>query len=221
MQYQLGYQFQNTDLLMLALTHRSHSGENNERLEFLGDSVVNLIIAESLYKKFPSATEGQLTRLRACLVRGKTIAEVGEELNIGSSLRLGPGEIKKNSYQSSSIIADVVESVIGAIYLDGGLDVCRQCILTWFSSRIAMSTIDAQKNKDPKTRLQEWLQQKKQPLPNYELINVQGEAHDQIFTVQCQVLEFQPVTGEGNSRRSAEQKTARKILIAAGLEESE
>lgn len=220
LQRQLEYHFHDIDLVLLALTHRSYGENNNERLEFLGDSIVNFVIAESLYKKFPSASEGQLTRLRACLVRGKTMAEIGEELQIGNFVRLGAGEVKRGAHRCASILADMVESLIGAIYLDGGMDVCRQCILSWFSSRIAASLIDDQQNKDPKTRLQEWLQGRQRPLPNYELIKIQGEAHDQTFTVQCQIEEFEPVTGKSNSRRNAEQNAARKILTAVGLEDS-
>lgn len=219
LQCRLGYQFNNTELAQLALTHRSCGGKNNERLEFLGDSIVNFIIADALYEKFPRATEGQLSRLRACLVRGATLAEISRGLDLGEFLRLGIGEMKSGGHRRASILADVVESLIGAIYLDGGMNACRERVLHWFSSRIEISSIDDQRNKDPKTRLQEWLQSQQRTLPQYELIDVSGQAHDQTFRVECRIEEFEPMIGESNSRRGAEQNAAQQILSAAGVED--
>ena len=219
LQHRLGYQFKNSELAKLALTHRSCGGKNNERLEFLGDSIVNFIIADVLYEKFPRANEGQLSRLRACLVRGDTLAEIARELNLGDFIQLGVGEMKSGGHRRASILADVVESLIGAMYLDKGMSVCRERILHWFDARIKGSSIDDHRNKDPKTRLQEWLQSQQRTLPQYELIDICGQAHNQTFRVECCIEECKPAIGESNSRRGAEQNAAQQILIAAGVED--
>lgn len=208
----IGHQFNKPELLELALTHRSHGNHNNERLEFLGDSIVNFLIAEDLYHRFPQAREGQLSRLRARQVKGATLAEVAREFKLGDYLRLGSGELKSGGYRRESILADALEAVIGAIYLDAGMEVARQRVLEWFEPRLdAMTLNDTQK--DPKTRLQEFLQSRQKPLPRYEVIHVEGEAHAQVFTVECVIeqLDYRPL-GIGSSRRFAEQEAAEKAL---------
>lgn len=210
----LGHRFADRQLLELALTHRSHGNDNNERLEFLGDSIVNFLIAEDLYQRFPQAREGQLSRLRARQVKGTTLAELAREFSLGDYLRLGSGELKSGGFRRESILADALEAVIGAIYLDAGMDVTRQRVLGWFDSRLqGLSLSDTQK--DPKTRLQEFLQSRQRPLPRYEVIHVEGEAHAQLFTVECVIdqLDYRPL-GIGSSRRFAEQEAAEKALQA-------
>jgi ribonuclease-3 len=208
----LGYQFTNRDLLHLALSHRSLGPNNNERLEFLGDSIVNFVIAEALYRQFPKAKEGQMSRLRAGLVKGVTLAEVGKELQVGECLRLGTGERKSGGQRRESILADAVESIIGAIYLDSDIETCEARILAWFDARLR--TLDWQTNqKDAKTRLQEFLQARKQELPVYELLQVKGNDHEQIFVMSCQVDMLDVATqAEASSRRIGEQKAAALAL---------
>ena len=219
LQKKLGHEFSNQSLLALALTHRSFGSRNNERLEFLGDSIVNFVIAEALYERFPDAKEGQLSRLRARMVRGATLAELGREFELGDSLRLGSGELKSGGFRRESILADAVEAIIGAIYLDAGMAVCHQRIRSWFTTRLdKLSTTDEQ-NKDPKTRLQEYLQARQQSLPKYQVTDIQGEAHDQHFSVICQLgCLDEPSKGEGSSRRGAEQQAARNALKLLGVD---
>ncbi|WP_257280705.1 ribonuclease III [Endozoicomonas sp. ONNA1] len=209
----LGYTFSDRSRLELALTHRSCGSRNNERLEFLGDSIVNFVIAEALFERFPDAREGQLSRLRARMVRGATLAEIGREFQLGDSLRLGSGELKSGGYRRESILADAVEAIIGAIYLDAGMETCRERIRSWFADRLSELSVTDQQNKDPKTRLQEYLQARQNPLPKYRVLNIQGDAHDQVFTVVCE-LESLDITseGQGPSRRGAEQQAARFAL---------
>ena len=208
----LGYQFTDLDLLQLALSHRSLGPKNNERLEFLGDSIVNFVIAEALYRQFPKAKEGQMSRLRAGLVKGVTLAEVGKELQVGECLRLGTGERKSGGQRRESILADAVESIIGAIYLDSDISACQARILAWFDSRLR--SLDLKTNqKDAKTRLQEYLQARKQELPVYELLQVKGNDHEQIFVMSCQVDMLGSATqAEASSRRIGEQKAAALAL---------
>lgn len=208
----IGYQFHNQSLLEEALTHCSVGAANNERLEFLGDSIVNFLIAEYLFKQFPEASEGRLTRLRAKLVRGKTLAVLAKEFDLGSFLHMGPGELKSGGYRRESILADALEALIGAIYLDSGLDICRERVLEWYGDRLVTlnPTLD---EKDAKTRLQELLQGKGLPLPQYEVVGITGQTHDQHFTVVCRLKN--PVcesVGEGSSRRLAEQQAAERVL---------
>ncbi len=215
----LGYTFMDRGRLELALTHRSCGSRNNERLEFLGDSIVNFVIAEALFEQFPEAREGQLSRLRARMVRGATLAEIGREFVLGDYLRLGSGELKSGGFRRESILADAVEAIIGAIYLDAGMKVCRDQIRNWFADRLAgLSTTDEQ-NKDPKTRLQEFLQSRQNPLPKYRVLNIEGDAHDQVFTVACE-LDNPDINAEGKgpSRRGAEQQAARFALEKLGVE---
>ncbi|MCE8020009.1 ribonuclease III [Halomonas sp. MCCC 1A11036] len=209
----IGYTFRDIALLELAMTHRSFGGQNNERLEFLGDSIVNFVIAEALYARFPQAREGQLSRLRARLVRGQTLAELAREMSFGECLRLGSGEMKSGGHRRDSILADAVEAVLGAIYLDAGMDVARARVLAWYAERL--ESIDLQDTqKDPKTRLQEFLQSRQSPLPRYEVVSVEGEAHDQTFTVECHIELLDSHTlGTGSSRRHAEQQAAELALL--------
>jgi ribonuclease III len=208
----LGHRFDDPSLLELAMTHRSYGGRNNERLEFLGDSIVNFIIAEVLFQRFPEAREGQLSRLRARLVKGQTLAELAREMGFGEFLLLGSGEMKSGGHRRESILADAVEAVLGAIYLDAGMPVARARVLAWYAERLEGITLqDTQK--DPKTRLQEFLQSRQVALPRYEVVSVHGEAHAQTFTVECQVEMLEThTTGVGASRRHAEQQAAERAL---------
>lgn len=211
----LGYGFQQPALLELALTHRSFSGkDNNERLEFLGDSILNFIIGETLFHRFPQAKEGQLSRLRANLVKGVTLTKIAQQLELGPFLRLGPGELKSGGSRRDSILADAVEAIIGAIYLDSGMEQCRTLVLGWFALRLDNLTLE-DTVKDNKTRLQELLQSHKLPLPVYNILNVEGASHSQHFVVECIVEEANlNCRGEGHSRRLAEQMAAGLMLDA-------
>lgn len=210
LQKKLGYQFQQQALLEQALTHRSCKGQHNERLEFLGDAILSLVIAEALYQNFPKTREGDLTRMRASLVKGVTLAEIAKELNIQEFLRLGPGELKSGGSRRESIQADAVEAILGAIYLDGGADACRERILQWFGSRLL--SIQPGVQKDSKTLLQEFLQGRRLALPAYEVTEILGDAHDQTFTVKCTVEGMAAVIASGSSRRKAEQDCAQLVL---------
>lgn len=211
----IGHGFQRPELLELALTHRSYSGkQNNERLEFLGDSLLNFIIGEALFERFPHAREGQLSRLRASLVKGTTLTKIAQTLELGPFLLLGPGELKTGGSRRDSILADSVEAIIGAIYLDGGMEACKARVLEWFGARLQTLSLD-DTVKDNKTRLQEWLQGQKLPLPAYNILDVSGSSHSQSFVVECVVtdagLRFE---GKGHSRRQAEQMAAGLMLTA-------
>jgi ribonuclease-3 len=207
----IGYTFTNFGLLKQALTHRSALGEHNERLEFLGDSILSFAISTDLYLRFPKVDEGDLSRMRATLVCGKMLAEVGREFQLGDCLILGPGELKSGGFRRDSIIADGVEAIIGAVFLDSNIDTVKDLILKWFESRLN-SIEPGISQKDPKTRLQERLQSRKQPLPLYEVIEIKGEAHNQRFTMSCEIEGLNPVQGQGTSRRKAEQVAAEKML---------
>ena len=207
----IGYTFENFALLKQALTHRSALGEHNERLEFLGDSILSFAISTDLYLRFPKVNEGDLSRMRATLVCGKMLAEIGREFQLGDCLILGPGELKSGGFRRDSIIADGVEAIIGAVFLDSDIDTVNALILKWFASRLN-SIEPGISQKDPKTRLQERLQSRKQPLPVYEVIEIKGEAHNQRFTMSCCIEGLQPVQGQGTSRRKAEQIAAEKML---------
>lgn len=209
----LGHRFGDFSVLAEALTHRSVSaGKNNERLEFLGDSILNCIISEELYKRFSDASEGQLTRLRATLVKGDTLAEISVELDICDYLRLGIGELKSGGMHRPSILADALEAIIAAVYLDGGMETCRGLVLKWFEKRLDFISLDKIK-KDPKTQLQEYLQARKINLPDYEIVSISGEAHQQVFSVSCIINDLNLTTnGSGVSRRKAEQEAAEMAL---------
>ena len=209
---QLGYDFQDTSLVELALSHRSVGATNNERLEFLGDSILGFVIGEALFAKFPKASEGDLSRMRAQLVKGKTLAEIAREFELGGYLNLGPGEMKSGGHRRESILADVVEALIGAIYLDANMDTCRTQVLRWYASRL--DKISPQTNsKDAKTQLQEWLQGRKKPLPVYHLAKVEGAEHNQTFHIECQLQGIQKTfQGQASSRKVAEQQSAQAAL---------
>ena len=209
----LGYQFQDISLLELALTHRSVSRHRNyERLEFLGDAQLGQIISVALFEQFPEAAEGQLTRMRASLVRGQTLALVARELGLGEYLVLGGGELKSGGFRRDSILADALESIICAMLLDGGEYRCRAVLVCWFSPRLdAIYPQSAQK--DAKTRLQEWLQARKFELPTYEVTQVEGLAPKQTFDVPCSLDQVQQIfIAQGASRRKAEQEAASLAL---------
>ena len=209
----IGYTFSNFDLLKQALTHRSALGDHNERLEFLGDSILSFAISTDLYLRFPKVNEGDLSRMRATLVCGKMLAEIGREFQLSDCLILGPGELKSGGFRRDSIIADGVEAIIGAAFLDSNIDTTKKLILKWFDSRLR--TIEPGiSQKDPKTRLQEHLQSRKQPLPLYEVLEIKGEAHNQRFTMSCSIAGLKAVEGQGTSRRKAEQIAAEKMLEA-------
>ena len=208
----LGWRCRDAGLLATALTHRSATGSHNERLEFLGDAVLSFCVAESLYREFPTLSEGDLSRYRASLVSGETLADVGEQLALGERLRLGPGELRSGGFRRRSILADAFEAVLGAIYLDGGLDAVRPALAPLFAPRIAQLR-SAPPDKDPKTRLQEFVQARALPLPHYTVESITGEAHEQIFTVRCAVDgEARTAEGIGASRRRAEQQAAAGLL---------
>jgi len=203
----LGHEFTRQELLTLALTHRSHGSRNNERLEFLGDSILGFTISAALFEKFPEGREGQMSRLRAQLVSGETLAKLARELELGECLRLGEGEMKSGGHRRASILADAVEAIIGAIYLDAGLEAARARVLAWFASRLQNLSLETAK--DPKTRLQEWLQARQKPLPEYTVVEVAGEEHSQQFVVECRVSGLKaPVRGTAGNRRAAEKAAA-------------
>jgi ribonuclease III len=208
----LGYQFKNPALLMQALTHRSFSGNNNERLEFLGDSVLNFIIAHQLYLRFPRLPEGDLSRLRAQLVKESTLSEIAFSLNIGDALKLGEGELKSAGWRRPSILADALEAIIGAVYSDGGFSAAESLVLNLYADKLA--SIDPKMiEKDAKSQLQEYLQGKKMELPEYGVVLIEGEAHAQTFKIECVIEKLNITTvGEGTSRRIAEQQAAQLAL---------
>jgi ribonuclease-3 len=208
----LNYHFNDKMLLNIALTHRSVGKPNNERLEFLGDAILSYIIGEALYEAFPKAREGELTRMRAHLVKGETLAHIARQLELGQFLLLGGGELKSGGWRRASILADTLEAVFGAIYQDGGMDACKKTVFHLFADRLnSISPKDF--GKDPKTRLQEYLQSHKQVLPQYEVLTINGTPHDQWFEITCTVPGLaEPIHGEGKTRRFAEQAAAAKAL---------
>ncbi|HTX24973.1 MAG TPA: ribonuclease III [Steroidobacteraceae bacterium] len=208
----LAYEPRDVGLFTAALTHRSAARLHNERLEFLGDAVLNLLVAEHLYRAFPEADEGDLSRLRARVVSREPLAEIAAELSLGEVLQLGTGELKSGGFRRQSILADAFEAVCGAVYLDGGLSSARRLIERLLEPRIAQLPAAAAL-KDAKTRLQEYVQSRGLPLPCYEVERTVGEAHDQTFWVVCEVspLGLQG-SGRGSSRRRAEQEAAERVL---------
>jgi ribonuclease-3 len=208
----LGHRFNDPRLLEQALTHRSRSPDNYERLEFLGDGVLGCAMADELYARFPQLSEGKLTRLRASLVREEALAEVAKTLGIGEHLRLGEGELAASPEARPSILADAMEAVLGAVFLDGGYDAARKAVLITFGPLIDRLDPD-RPAKDAKTRLQEILQARHRRLPQYRVVAVQGEAHRQSFEVECSVAELKlSATGTGTSRQRAEQQAAKALL---------
>jgi ribonuclease-3 len=209
----IGHGFGRQELLAQALRHRSAGAPHNERLEFLGDSLVNLIVAEALYLRWPQVDEGALTRARAELVRESSLAAIGRALELGGMLTLGPGEMKTGGHRRDSILADAVEALVAAIYLDAGFDACRDAVLRWFEPAMAALPRPDRVGKDAKTRLQEWLQARQRPLPVYALLSEDGEEHARVFRVSCALSQPEVLTeGEGTSRRAAEQVAAEAAL---------
>lgn len=204
--------FQDPGLLQQALTHRSADPKNNERLEYLGDAILSLVIAEALFKRFPQVKEGKLSRLRASLVRGETLAELGRELNLGEVLVLGPGELKSGGFRRESILADAVEALFGAVYLDSDFEQAKQLILRLYDERL--HSIDVNEAvKDPKTRLQELLQSRKLPLPIYIVKELKSDQQQPVFEASCQVsLLDKLVIAQGSSHRKAEKRAAERAL---------
>ena len=207
----LGYTFTDDALLRTALTHRSAAGTNNERLEFLGDSILNFVIAEALFEHYPKAREGELSRLRASLVKGDTLADAARAIELGDYLNLGSGELKSGGFRRDSILADALEALLAAVYLDSDFATCRALIRRLFGPQLAALPA-ADQLKDPKTRLQEALQARQQALPVYDVLAVSGEPHDQKFTVRCTIDNGLVTVAEGASRRKAEQEAARQAL---------
>ncbi|GAA0709121.1 ribonuclease III [Dokdonella soli] len=209
----LGHRFVDPQLLERALTHRSAGHANNERMEFLGDALVNLFVAELVYERHPRADEGEMTRLRAALVNGAALAEIARAEEIGERLHLGPGELKSGGFRRDSILADAFEALVAAIYADAGWAVCRDLVRRLFAERVAAG---AHTPKDAKTRLQELLQAHNLPLPAYDLVGSSGEDHARIFDVTCRITDLSVCTdGSGSSRRAAEQAAAERALAAA------
>ena len=213
MRGRLEYEPRDLGLFVAALTHRSASGRNNERLEFLGDAVLNLVIAQHLYLAFPDASEGDLSRLRARVVSAEPLAEVAAAIGLGDELQLGSGELKTGGFRRQSILADAFEAVCGALFLDGGLEAAQSVIHRLFAPRIAVLPAP-ETLKDAKTRLQEYLQSRGYSLPRYTVERIEGEAHAQIFHVTCEVPDLgRRSQGSGSSRRRAEQEAAEQILL--------
>ena len=208
----IDYRFNDPLLLQQALTHRSVGSHNNERLEFLGDGVLNMVIASRLYELRPEACEGDLSRMRARLVRGDTLSEIAADIGLGRQLSLGEGEMKSGTYRRTSIQADAFEAVIGAIFIDGGFKACRQVILYFFDT-IIENLPDVEDLKDAKTRLQEWLQARGRPLPEYTLEREEGADHAKKFYVACRLPDADSMAEQsGSSRRKAEQAAAGRLL---------
>lgn len=210
------YDFNDDSLLSLALTHRSIGSSNNERLEFLGDSILGMVISSELYQRFPAEREGVLTRLRSSLVKGATLSKIAAELDLGDFIKLGSGELKSGGFRRASTLADVVEAILGAIYLDSrseyGISCVEKIILDLFASRLDSCEPDGVL-KDPKTRLQEYLQAKNAALPTYSVVSISGKEHQQTFKVSCSIEGYSNnVVATGASRRKAEQAAAEKAL---------
>ncbi len=213
----LGHRFSDEGLLRQALTHRSSGAKHNERLEFLGDAVLDLVISEYLYARFRTANEGDLSRSRAQLVRQNTLASIARKLTLTQYLRLGRGETKTGGADRDSMLADTLEAIIGAIYLDAGLPDTRACVMRWFADSLTEIQAEKKEYKDPKTRLQEFVQARGQDLPQYEIVDVSGEPHKQSFTIRCSVPGLRrTVQGTASSRRKAEQLAAAQALQLLG-----
>ncbi|MBL1432787.1 MAG: ribonuclease III [Gammaproteobacteria bacterium] len=215
----LCYRLIDQSLFVQALTHRSASNQNNERLEYLGDAVLDLVVAEDLYLRFPEADEGELSRMRASLVNGDTLAKLAREVDLAEHLILGSGEMKSGGHRRSSILAGTIEALIGAIYLDGGFNASQAFIRHLYLREYEVLSLD-DALKDPKTRLQEYSQSRSLPLPGYVVMSIVGEGHQQVFTVECAIdtLSKGAVSGEGRSRRKAEQSSAAAMLVRLGVD---
>jgi ribonuclease-3 len=216
----LGHCFADAALLRQALTHRSHSQPHNERLEFIGDAVLNCVIAEALFQRLPGQPEGDLSRLRAHLVNQHSLEARARALDLGPHLLLGEGELRSGGAERASILADALEALIGAVFVDAGFEVARAMVLRVFAPVLTRPDVFGGA-KDAKTALQEWVQARRKPLPEYRVVEVGGEAHRQQFVVECRVSAFNVLTrGEGFSRRTAEQQAARDALVALGVTET-
>lgn len=208
---ELGYSFDNLELLELALRHRSMGKISNERLEFLGDAVLNFVITTELFHRYQDMKEGELSRLRANLVNGEMLASLASELHLGDYLKFGSGELRSGGAKRKSILADAMEAIIGAIYLDGGFDIAQKRIIYWF--RKWLHDVAGIAQKDPKTLLQELLQMHKLPLPIYTVIATAGASHSQIFTIECKIAGIAAASiGVGPNKRCAERNAAEKML---------
>jgi ribonuclease-3 len=208
----LGYTFRDPALLRQALTHRSYGTPHNERLEFVGDAVLNCVVARALYGRFPDTPEGDLSRARASLVNRDTLAQVARRLDLGDAVRLGEGELRSAGGARSSILADALEAVFGAVFVDGGFDAAQHVIDAVYAD-ILRDADPAALAKDPKTRLQEWLQGRRMTVPEYAVVATRGEAHAQVFDVECRIAALGIVTaGSGASRRAGEQEAAAEAL---------
>ncbi len=208
----IAYDFKDKMLLKTALTHRSIGRGHNERLEYLGDAALGFIIADEIFHKFPHATEGELTRIRSSLVRGETLAVLARDLSLGDAIKLGLGEVKSGGWRRDSILANTLEAVIGAVYLDSDMEVCRKCVISLYHqllSRVSLENL----NKDSKTGLQELLQSKRMELPVYQVLSEHGDAHERLFTIECSIKSLNiSVQAEGHGKRIAEQLAAEKAL---------
>lgn len=213
LQKKIGYIFNNTKILKQTLTHRSANKKHNERMEFLGDAILNYVISNILYKNFPQIEEGNMSRIRSTLVNGYTLTKIAKKFTLGRYLNLGPGEIKNKGFQKESILANSIEALIGGIFLDSNITTIEKIIFKWYKKKI--ENIYPNKTfKDPKTRLQEYLQKMNLPLPLYSLIKVEGKTHTQKFTIQCKInKKINSILGKGLSKKKAEQDAAKKMLI--------
>ena len=208
----VAYTFKNASLLDLSVTHRSFGDRNNERLEFLGDSILNFVVASALFNQFPDAKEGDLSRLRARMVKQQTLAEIARELDLGGYLTMGSGELKSGGFDRDTILSDAVEAIIGAVFLDGGIEEATDCILRLYKERLAALT-SSNIEKDAKSRLQEHLQGIGQPVPEYILVGTTGKSPNQKFEIECRSSSISgKISAIGTSRRRAEQKAAELTL---------
>lgn len=215
----IGVEFNNKQLLITALTHRSKGTKNNERLEFLGDSILGFVVAEKLHAMFPAASEGVLSRLRASLVNQEALADLARKHNLGDYLILGSGELKSGGFRRDSILSDAIEAIIGALFKDQGIEICRQWVLDMLHDKLASLSLDNWQ-KDPKTQLQELMQSQKMDLPEYTLQTMSGMPHEQMFKVKCTVPSTNKTTvGSGVSRKKAEQDAAEQMLIIIKCEQ--
>ncbi len=212
LQERLQYKFSDQTLLTLALSHRSCGSKNNERLEFLGDAVLGVTVSNFLFQRFPEAREGDLSRNRSQIVRAESLAKVARSLDLGPELLLGQGEMKSGGHRRDSILGDTIEALIGAIYLDGGMAAAERSVVNWFGELLNAVTLDTPV-KDPKTGLQEWLQARGKPLPEYEVVKIQGEDHSRLFTISCKIADVESISeATASSRRKAEQLVAEQLL---------
>lgn len=208
----IDYTFVDHKYILEALRHRSVGSANNERLEFLGDSVLNFVVAEQLFIRLPNASEGDLSRLRASVVKKESLVEIAKSLQLGDFISLGSGELKSGGFRRESILADAVEAIIGAVLRDTGFDACKQLILRLCSDKLEQTILEGPE-KDAKTRLQEYLQSRRYRLPEYTVVEITGKAHQQSFVVECMIKELEMLTsGKGRSRRIAEQEAANHAI---------